>query len=58
MMKEVVEERANARHCGWPHCCKRIPIPSSDPDAATKVIGTSETAFEEVGRGSMGSATS
>ena len=27
-------------------------------DAATKVIGTSETAFEEVGRGSMGSATS
>ena len=37
MMKEVVEERANARHCGWPHCCKRIPIPSSDPDAANKV---------------------
>ena len=32
-----MEERANARHCGWPHCCKRIPIPSSDPDAATKV---------------------
>ena len=37
MMKEVVEERANAGHCGWPRCCKRIPIPPSDPDAANRV---------------------
>ena len=37
MMKEVVEERANAGHCGWPHCCKHISIPSSDPDAADRV---------------------
>ena len=37
MMKEVVEERANAGHCGWPRCCRRIPIPPSDPDAANRV---------------------